>query len=92
MSDGPRAGVAKATPPTGLSLPLDRGQTGSPAPSQEDAVPVPQLVSLLLMVFVLLAPTMMVAVLLSGLSRRPTGPETDEASEADAVEALGVSR
>lgn len=55
-------------------------------------MPVPQLVSLLLMVFVLLAPTMMVAVLLSGLSRRPTGPETDEASEADAVEALGVSR
>lgn len=60
--------------------------------SQEDPLSASQLVSLLLMVFVLLAPTAMVAVLLSGLSRRRAGSDPGEASEADVVEAVGVSR
>jgi hypothetical protein len=43
-----------------------------------------ELIQVVLMAFVLLAPTLMVAVLVSGLSRRPTAPEREPA-EARAV-------
>lgn len=50
----------------------------------------PLVVSLLLMVFVLLAPTLMVALLISGLARRPLDAEVVDPTEP--VEAYAVGR
>lgn len=50
-----------------------------------------ELIQVLLMAFVLLAPTLMVAVLVSGLSRRADEP-SDPVEAFETAEPVGVSR
>lgn len=51
-----------------------------------------ELIRVVLMAFVLLAPTVMVAVLVSGLSRRSSASGAEVGTDPDPTEAAGLAR
>lgn len=85
-ADPPGQGhVASTTPARGLSLPTAGDLPGDTPVPQEEPMSAAGLIQVALMTFVLLAPTLMVAVLVSGISRRPVDVEPEP-------EAVAVSR
>ncbi len=69
--------VASTTPGRGLSLHAVGDLPGDALVPQEEPMSAAGLIQVALMTFVLLAPTLMVAVLVSGISRRPVEVEPE---------------